>query len=243
MLLHRAVQIGSLLAACAPLVARAADAGVDAAPVVMQGPLDLVTQAGRDAVRARLAAVVVEVRRLLPPPPGITVPGGLRVEGTGWVIAPGRVVTAHVIVDGWPAGEGDVIEIRGADGTWRPAAVGLDDPKIGLAVLDVPGLVPVVEAPINADVRLDAGRTLYGVSAPHAPLRPLLVRARGEEAQAWYWIAEGWPQPPGTPLVAPDGSVVAVVGVRVPGDPPDRHLVLPPESLKDLLARSATWRP
>jgi hypothetical protein len=84
---------------------------------------------------------------------------------------------------------------------------------------------------------------LYGIASPGAPLRPLLVRARGVEAQAWYWIAEGFPLPAGTPLVAPDGSIVGVVGLHVPGDPPDRHLVLPPESLKDLLARSASWRP
>jgi hypothetical protein len=246
MLLHRSVQIGSLLAMCAPFAARAADAdaGPDAAPPApIQGPLDIVTRDGQEAVRARLAAVVVELRRTLPPPPGFIVPGGQRVEGTGWVVAPGRVATAHAVVDGWPASKGDLIEVRGADGVWRPAAVGLDDPKIGLAVLDVPGLALALEAPIAADVRLDPGRTLYGVASPQAPLRPLLVRARGKEAQAWYWIAEGWPQPPGTPLVAPDGSIVAVVGLRVPGDPPDRHLVLPPESLKDLLGRSAAWRP
>jgi S1-C subfamily serine protease len=61
---------------------------------------------------------------------------GLGVEGSGWVVAPGLVVTnAHVV-----AGETDTqIQIDGV-GTGHPARVLLFDPHNDIAILQVPGL-------------------------------------------------------------------------------------------------------
>ncbi|MFL5861852.1 MAG: MarP family serine protease [Solirubrobacteraceae bacterium] len=61
---------------------------------------------------------------------------GLGVEGSGWVVAPGLIITnAHVV-----AGEADTrVQIDGV-GPGRPARVLLFDPRNDLAVVQVPGL-------------------------------------------------------------------------------------------------------
>jgi S1-C subfamily serine protease len=61
---------------------------------------------------------------------------GIGIEGSGWVIAPGQVMTnAHVV-----AGETDTtVEIAG-DPPDRPATVVRFDPRNDVAILDVPGL-------------------------------------------------------------------------------------------------------
>ena len=61
---------------------------------------------------------------------------GLGVEGSGWVVAPGLVVTnAHVV-----AGESDTqIQIDGV-GQGHPAQALVFDPHNDIAILSVPGL-------------------------------------------------------------------------------------------------------
>jgi hypothetical protein len=251
MMLHHArvrLFLAAALALLAPFVAQASDAGPEPdaePPPSPPAPSAPLTQSAREELRAKLATAVVEVRRTLAPPPGITVPGGLHAVGAGWIVSAGRVATARTLVEGWPGGEADVIEVRGRDGTWRSAAVGLDDPEIGLAVLDVPGLPLAGPSPEPPTARIDveAGRTLFSVPTPDAPLLTVVVRKRGTEGLSWYWIAEGPMLPPGTPLAAADGQVVALVGLRAVTDPPSRLNLLPPESLKKLFARSAHWRP
>jgi S1-C subfamily serine protease len=61
---------------------------------------------------------------------------GLGIEGSGWVAAPGLVVTnAHVV-----AGEGDTTVQVGGNGPGLPAKVVLFDPHNDVAILRVPNL-------------------------------------------------------------------------------------------------------
>jgi len=61
---------------------------------------------------------------------------GLGIEGSGWVVAPGEVVTnAHVV-----AGENDTMVEVGGDEAGLPATAILFDPHDDLAILRVPGL-------------------------------------------------------------------------------------------------------
>jgi S1-C subfamily serine protease len=72
---------------------------------------------------------------------------GLGIEGSGWVIAPGEVVTnAHVV-----AGENDTMVEVGGDESGLPATTILFDPHGDLAILRVTGLrrspVPLARGP------------------------------------------------------------------------------------------------
>ena len=96
-----------------------------------------ITGAERIALAAKIAPQVVHVRRDTPPPRNITIPGHGPLDGFGWWAAPGRVLTASALVQGWPQSDADKVLVRTAGGAWRPATVGLIDIRLGLAVLDV----------------------------------------------------------------------------------------------------------
>ncbi len=202
---------------------------------------DVLTVKEQEAVRRQAAAVTVTVRRRRPVTPGIFVPGGVPFFGNGWVVAPGRVVTASVLVEGWPAATDDALEVRGPDGQWRAAAPGLADARLGLAVLDVPGLTAVVTGAAPGTDAVFPGRSLYGVVEPGAPMWRFVVGARAQGMHAYYWWLFGV-APPGTPLVDVDGRVVSLVGLRA-GEDPTRALLLPTSALRDLFDRSVTWLP
>jgi S1-C subfamily serine protease len=71
-------------------------------------------------------------------------------EGSGWVVAPGRVMTnAHVV-----AGSASIVVQQGGVGRQLPAKLVLFDPERDLAVLAVPGLTA---APLTIGPELAAG--------------------------------------------------------------------------------------
>ena len=155
----------------------------------------------------------------------------------GWLVAANRVVTASAIVEGWPRDDADVIEIQGADAQWRPAAVGLIDARVGLAVLDVELPAPG-QAPAAEKGALWPGRRVYA-AGPSWPIE-LLVQARGAGDLRWYWRLAGPPLPPGTPIFDAVGNLVSVIGLLGAGGVP---LALPEESIADLRAREGDWLP
>ena len=208
---------------------------VDAAPRVL-APL---TIDARDALRDRVAAVTVTVRRRRPAPKGTWTPGRDAATGNGWLAVTRRVVTSSLLVEGWPAGPDDAVEVRAADGRWRPAAVGLADARLGLAVLDVPGLsVPGAPPKPPEKDAIHPGRPLFAVAAPGAPLWRYEIGARGAGTQAYYWNVLGI-APLGTPLFDAQARVVTLVGLHGTG----HALALPTSALHDLFDRSLAWLP
>ena len=142
-----------------------------------------------------------------------------RLEGTGFVIAPGRVVTnAHVV-----AGVTQGPRVYTRTGAEYPAQVVLYDPARDIAVLDVPGLAA---RPLRFAGPASAGAGAIVVGYPrngglHAvPARiAALEEARGPDiyhnvqvTRAIYPIrADVQPGNSGGPLLAPDGKVYGVV--------------------------------
>jgi S1-C subfamily serine protease len=107
------------LARIDPLPAIAGGAGSVAAPPTIAAATPAVARAERSVVRV------------------VGMACGLGIEGSGWVIAPDRVLTnAHVV-----AGEGDTMidEVGGRQASLHATAV-LFDPRNDLAILNVPGL-------------------------------------------------------------------------------------------------------
>jgi S1-C subfamily serine protease len=140
-------------------------------------------------------------------------------EGSGWVAAPGRVVTnAHVV-----AGlDQVVVRVRGV-GTGHPARVVLFDPRRDLAVLDVPGLdaeplrrgealttgasAVVAGFPLNGPYNLQAARVRQTIEARGAD-----IYGQGGTVREVYSLRARIRQGnSGGPLLDPQGRVVGVV--------------------------------
>jgi len=143
-------------------------------------------------------------------------------EGSGWVVAPERVVTnAHVVA-------GTTSESVRIDGVGRSydARVVVFDPKRDLAVLSVPGLAAPVSTlgaslkrsggavvagfPLNGGYRLDAARVRDVLIATGADIygSPGVVR------QVYSLYARVQPGNSGGPLLSPSGAVVGIVFAR-----------------------------
>jgi|JI10StandDraft_1071094.scaffolds.fasta_scaffold497735_2 hypothetical protein len=197
---------------------------------VPRGPVTLSERAQLNQV---LALQTVEVRRYVPPPPGITVPGGAPDLFRGWLAAPDRVVTSSLVVQGWPQGPGDTLEVKAPDGAWHPAAVGLMDAQAGIAVLDVRVPAPG-EAQLADERRLQPGRGLFALGGSQ-PV-DVQVAERAEGHLGWYWRLRAPPLVPGTPLFDGQGRLVTLVGAPA-------LLALPTEAIDTLVARRPDWRP
>jgi S1-C subfamily serine protease len=141
-----------------------------------------------------------------------------RMEGTGFVIGPGKVMTnAHVVAGSDRA----VVE---ADGTTLEGTVVLYDAQRDLAVLDVPDLTaPALQfAAQGAEAGSDAIVAGYPLDGPYT-LTPARVRAmiqlRGPNIysdstvtrEVYTLRAEVRPGNSGGPLLAPDGTVLGVI--------------------------------
>jgi S1-C subfamily serine protease len=140
-------------------------------------------------------------------------------EGSGWVVAPERVVTnAHVV-----AGVSFEHVRIGGTGRSYDARVVLFDPKRDLAVLSVPGL-PASPLPQGADLKRAEGAAVAGfpLNGPYrvnsARVREVL-RATGADIygnpgvvrQVYSLFARIEPGNSGGPLLTPRGEVVGIV--------------------------------
>lgn len=242
-MLHRLL-VGLALA-CAPFGAAAEDAGVpppDAAVAAdpLREPIDAESRA---VLAARLQQMTLVVRRRGAVTAGARDPGP-GVEGRGFWAAEGRVVTAFALTAGWPRHADDRLEVVTADGVARAAAVGLMDARLGLAVLDVPGLPgpPVASAPWSPpEAAVRASTALFGAPTHGGPLWRAVIGRRGVGQQAYYWWADG-SAPLGTPLFDPRGRLCSLVGLPTP-EVPGQSLLLPAIALRGLMERSPHWWP
>ncbi|HXQ90908.1 MAG TPA: MarP family serine protease [Acidimicrobiales bacterium] len=152
---------------------------------------------------------------------------GVIQEGSGFVVAPGLVVTNAHVVAGIPSP--DVIDSTGR----HPAAAVLFDPRLDIAVLRVPGLT---DPPLAIDDAV-VGRGTTGVVMGYPGGGPLTPRKAGVAAafdavgldiygssqttrEIYQLDAVVQPGNSGGPLVAsgdptiPDGTVIGVVFAR-----------------------------
>lgn len=146
-------------------------------------------------------------------------------EGSGWVAAPGLVVTnAHVV-----AGE-DATTVESPVGGSLDATVVAFDPVRDLAVLSVPGLG--VEPLPRGDGAVGMEGAVYGHPGGEAlqasPARigeeitaigTDIYRTGESRRQVFVLAAQLEPGDSGGPLVAPDGTVVGVAFAIDPGRP------------------------
>lgn len=247
-MLHRRWQIAVLLGLAS--IAQAQDSRVRPSggdDARLRAP---VTGEERRALATRLAPQVVQVRRITPPPRNITIPGHGPLDGFGWWAAPGRVLTASILVQDWPRSAKDQVLVRSGTGDWRPATVGLMDIRLGVAVLDVeaqPGDPPPPPATPPADGTIFSGRQVYAATpAPPGAARPadgglvnvLIARPAGG-ALAYYWLLGG-PVAVGMPLFDANGRLVTLVGLQQPAR---GTFALPVKALKALYERAADWIP
>jgi S1-C subfamily serine protease len=173
------------------------------------------TQAVRDA-----AASMVKVT-------GVAGSCSRSQEGSGWVVAPGRVVTnAHVV-----AGESSQPVRVGGVGRGYDAHVVIFDPKRDIAVLDVPGL-PAPALKIGSDVGRGTSAVVAGFpeDGPYrlsaARVRTVL-QARGNDIydrpgitrEVYSLYARVRPGNSGGPLLSTQGRVIGIVFATSLDDP------------------------
>jgi S1-C subfamily serine protease len=188
------------------------------------------------AVDARVRASVLTVR-------GVACS---RIQsGTGWVIAPGTVVTdAHVV-----AGE-RATTVTDARGVTRPARVVAFDPKRDVAVLRVAGL-PVAPLAV-AEPRVGLAGAVYG----HPGGGPLVVsparvgeritaigtniyRTGSSRRDVLVLAARLEPGDSGGPLVDAAGHVVGMAFAVDPGNAATAY-ALAPDEVQPVLARASS---
>ncbi|HUY64014.1 MAG TPA: MarP family serine protease [Acidimicrobiales bacterium] len=151
---------------------------------------------------------------------------GVIQEGSGFVVAPGYVVTNAHVVAGIP--HPLVIDSQGRHG----AEAMLFDPELDLAVLRVPGLT---DPALHVDAQL-VGRGASGAVLGYPGGGPFTYGAAGVEAafeatgldiygrnqtvrEVYQLSAQVRPGNSGGPLVEPSGLVVGVVFARSTSDP------------------------
>ena len=143
-------------------------------------------------------------------------------EGSGWVVAPERVVTNAHVVAGTST---EHVRIQG-DGRPYEARVVVFDPKRDLAVLSVPGLPApasrqgadlqrsegaiVAGFPLNGPYRLDPARVRDVLTATGADI----YGGPGAVREVYSLYAKIQPGNSGGPLLSPTGAVVGVVFAR-----------------------------
>ena len=172
---------------------------------------------------------------------------GLGVEGSGWVVAPGLVVTnAHVV-----AGETDTQVQIGGVGPGHAASALVFDPHNDIAILRVPGLTAAAapggrRADVRdrrGDPRLSARRGLRrrsrGGWARPRPSTPRTPTARATCCAASRALrGEVRPGNSGGPMVNGRGQVVATVFAALTGTPRAGGFAVPNELVRAALRRA-----
>jgi S1-C subfamily serine protease len=215
--------------------------GVRAEPIAPISPPD--NQLAFGAGVARAGASIVKIT-------GVAASCNREMEGSGWVVAPERVVTNAHVVAGTTT---DYVRIQGT-GRSYDARVVVFDPERDLAVLDVPGLpapasrqgpdlkrsggAVVAGFPLNGPYRLDTARVRDVLTATGADIygNPGVVR----EVYSLYARVE--PGNSGGPLLSPSGAVVGVVFARSLDDDNTGYALTLDEArpVLDAAARSAS---
>jgi S1-C subfamily serine protease len=203
------------------------ESGVAAAPGVQQAAASIV----------RVTGVAVACRR--------------GQEGSGWVVAPGRVVTnAHVV-----AGMREAAVQVGGVGREYPAQIVVFDPERDLAVLKVDGLeapplrlgrtlaagdeAVVAGFPLDGPYRLDAARVRRTLVATGSDI----YGTPGVTREIYSLYARVEPGNSGGPLLAADGSVVGVVFAKSLDDPTTGYALTLAEAQPVLAAASQSNQP
>jgi S1-C subfamily serine protease len=184
--------------------------GVQAEPIAPVAPPD--SQQGFGAGVARAAASIVKIK-------GVATACNRGQEGSGWVVAPQRIVTnAHVV-----AGMRSPKVLIGGTGRSYDARVVVFDPQRDLAVLSVPGL-PAPALTRGSDLRRSDGAIVAGfpLDGPYR-IEPARVRevlkATGADIYGEPGVVRGVyslftrvePGNSGGPLLSPAGQVVGIV--------------------------------
>jgi len=161
---------------------------------------------------ARAAASIVKIT-------GVATSCNRGQEGSGWVVAPERVVTNAHVVAGVSSSH---VRIQGTGHSYN-ARVIVFDPKRDLAVLSVPGLpapalsqgsalrrsdgAVVAGFPLDGPYRLDSARVRDVLSATGADIygNPGVIRG------VYSLYARVEPGNSGGPLLSPSGEVVGIV--------------------------------
>jgi len=187
--------------------------GVRAEPIAPISPPDNQLALGAGVARAAMSVVKIT---------GVASSCNREQEGSGWVVAPERVVTNAHVVAGTMS---ENVRIQGA-GRAYDARVVVFDPRRDLAVLSVPGLPApastlgvklrraggaiVAGFPLNGPYRLDPARVRDVLTATGADIydNPGVVR------QIYSLYARVQPGNSGGPLLSPSGAVVGIVFAR-----------------------------
>ena len=183
----------------------------------------------------RPPTVQAPARRMVVPPAGPVAQGGAAGSGTGWLAAPGKVVTNHHVV-----GSCRSLRVQGPRGAATARLVAADRGN-DLALLDVPGLAGTKPATLRA-----AGEVVLGETIMYAgfPLRAFvsdelhvatgIVSALAGPKGDRRFIQLGAAVQPGDsggPVMDGSGQVIAVVvGTLNPG-PVERATGLPPQNV------------
>jgi len=187
--------------------------GVRAEPIAPIAPPDRRLAVGPGVARA--AESIVKIT-------GVASSCNREQEGSGWVVAPERVVTNAHVVAGTST---EHVRIQG-DGRPYEARVVVFDPKRDLAVLSVPGLPApasrqgadlqrsegaiVAGFPLNGPYRLDPARVRDVLTATGADI----YGGPGAVREVYSLYAKIQPGNSGGPLLSPTGAVVGVVFAR-----------------------------
>ena len=213
----------------------------------------LLTRDDRATLRDELAAHVVEIHRLIPPPKGMVAPIPDVRSGQGLCVAPGRILTARALVADWPlpnrAAE-DHITVQVVGGVPSTASVEWQDTALGLAILNVKDAkgVPLESArckPFGSPpTAWDTGNglVLYTAYLGDSTLREVATRGQGPDFRAWFVMADGDVVPLGTPLFSSRGRFVSVVG-ELDTETPGRSFLVPSAALAAMLAERSLWVP
>jgi S1-C subfamily serine protease len=187
--------------------------GVRAEPIAPIAPPDSQLAYGPGVTRAGRSIVKIT---------GVASSCNRQQEGSGWVIAPERVVTNAHVVAGTTT---EHVRIKGV-GRSYDARVVVFDPKRDLAVLSVPGLpapasrqgpdlqrsggAVVAGFPLNGPYRLDAARVRDVLTATGSDI----YGSPGAVREVYSLYARIQPGNSGGPLLSSTGAVVGIVFAR-----------------------------